>query len=912
MGFRINRGIFQKLEADGRTYTNTFKIDTDGRIKEVDADGNVVEGYLKTGEKAADSNLLDGIDSSNFLRSNTSDSMFGSLTIYSGSQNNHGFEISSSVATYRSDAPYWRLWQPSSQEQIAAVNGGEVRLSYNGTHKLKTRSDGIEVLGDAYINKVIDRNNNNYYVDPDSNSHLNTVYAFRYYDKDNSSYYAEPASISHFNDLRANIIYDRNNTGYYLDLNNTSKANYFDANYFRDRNNTSYYLQPSSTNRLYRIDANEYNQVGHGNPRNNLGSPTVTEMALFNEQFNNKTAFHDPAKVTYWVQWTDGGPWEDLTRTSGYDENDTRRFIAGYDSSDTITIPNGCFAFRIEVVAKGYTFANAVYIYWSSQSHNTRLHVWKKRCDNNQWYAHAQSDSTVSSWPGHLYLPMNGIAWHETSTTSSGHYNTIRLEFLPNWQTSNATYADRDIHLYKLQIWGGYPAGSRYPYSVNEHGDIMFRSTVYANNTWSSNKILTTRDWITWSNLGGKPSTFTPSSHQHAWSEITSKPTTFTPSSHTHGWEDITGKPSTFTPSSHTHNYILNTTNYVASGAMQSWDRQESTPDLNPTTDWFTALRIGHGHPVDYYSNTLAIQMTGSDLGRIYTRTISNGSKGTWRKYWHGGDFSSSNISNWNTAYGWGNHATQGYITTIPEEYLTQTEGDARYSLSSHNHNSSYDALGASQAVRDDFGPRIDAVETATARNATDLATKANAGGSYNQDFYVDDLYYDAWIRNHTGTNGLYWSASGWHLYVASNYQFRFRSGNSSKSAILFNTNGTDRNSIYNNSSNEIGFLSTSGSWIFKVQNGGDINLYGSVIASNGVEVINRSGQWVGDSTGLVGPQGPAGPAGANGADGADGVATATVDDGASTTITNINFDTRGRVATVSLANGQRFDLLMA
>ena len=30
---------------------------------------------------------------------------------------------------------------------------------------------------------------------------------------------------------------------------------------------------------------------------------------------------------------------------------------------------------------------------------------------------------------------------------------------------------------------------------------------------------------------------------------------------------------------------------------------------------------------------------------------------------WHDGDFSSTNISNWNTAYGWGNHASAGYIT---------------------------------------------------------------------------------------------------------------------------------------------------------------------------------------------------------------------------------------------------------
>jgi hypothetical protein len=30
---------------------------------------------------------------------------------------------------------------------------------------------------------------------------------------------------------------------------------------------------------------------------------------------------------------------------------------------------------------------------------------------------------------------------------------------------------------------------------------------------------------------------------------------------------------------------------------------------------------------------------------------------------WHTGDFSSTNVSNWNTAYSWGNHASAGYIT---------------------------------------------------------------------------------------------------------------------------------------------------------------------------------------------------------------------------------------------------------
>jgi hypothetical protein len=108
-------------------------------------------------------------------------------------------------------------------------------------------------------------------------------------------------------------------------------------------------------------------------------------------------------------------------------------------------------------------------------------------------------------------------------------------------------------------------------------------------------------------------------------------------------------------------------TGYVGSGGMQNWNTQESTPSLNPTTDWFTSLRIGHGHPVDYYSNTLGIQMTGGDSGRIYTRTITGGSAGSWKKYYHTGDFSTADVAKGVTAHGWGNHADEGYLTSYTD-----------------------------------------------------------------------------------------------------------------------------------------------------------------------------------------------------------------------------------------------------
>ena len=72
--------------------------------------------------------------------------------------------------------------------------------------------------------------------------------------------------------------------------------------------------------------------------------------------------------------------------------------------------------------------------------------------------------------------------------------------------------------------------------------------------------------------------------------------------------------------------------------------------------------------------------------------------------------------------------SSQGYITSVPSEYLTQTEGDARYlqsvpaeyltqtegdarylqSLPAHNHDTLYDSLGSADAVATALNERID------------------------------------------------------------------------------------------------------------------------------------------------------------------------------------------------------------
>jgi len=265
------------------------------------------------------------------------------------------------------------------------------------------------------------------------------------------------------------------------------------AQSFIDVDNTGYYLNPASTSNLNAVGAESvttryYTQSANGVPSNNLGSPTVTEMALFNEQFNNKTAFLDPTRITIWQQVNNGDAWQDIT--SNYSQTEIRKFIAGYDTTGNIFVPNAVYSFRIEVTHPSYVFANAVYFYWSSQSHSTKLHLWARRTDNQNWYQISSSSTNVSSWPGHLYMPFNSIPWHP-SANSSSHYDILRFEFIPNW-SGHATYGTQPIYLNKMQVWGGYPAGTRFPYTVNEYGDFTARrhitgDIVYATGGNSSN-----------------------------------------------------------------------------------------------------------------------------------------------------------------------------------------------------------------------------------------------------------------------------------------------------------------------------------------------------------------------------------------------------------------------------------------
>jgi len=94
-----------------------------------------------------------------------------------------------------------------------------------------------------------------------------------------------------------------------------------------------------------------------------------------------------------------------------------------------------------------------------------------------------------------------------------------------------------------------------------------------------------------------------------------------------------------------------------------SWEFTNQIPGLNYSgTSWWSAMTMQGWH--NGYSAWQIIGSASSAIDDFYLRAGNNTTWNTARRIWHSGDFTSTNVSNWNTAFGWGNHASAGYLTS--------------------------------------------------------------------------------------------------------------------------------------------------------------------------------------------------------------------------------------------------------
>ena len=220
------------------------------------------------------------------------------------------------------------------------------------------------------------------------------------------------------------------------------------------------------------LSANRYYQNANGVPTGNLGTPTVTEMALFDEQFYNQTAFYDISRLKFYSS-TDGTTWTEITTIT----DGQKRTLVGGDNGGGVTIPNLTPYYRIEITNNGnYVFLNALYLYMTTSSHATSVKIKARRRSDLTFVNFASSNSTVNLWPGHVYLPFSTIPYL-TGGSSSGHYDIVHIDFQPIW-SGDPTYGTQPIFIQKLQIWGGYPAGKRNVFSTDENANVAFPGTL--------------------------------------------------------------------------------------------------------------------------------------------------------------------------------------------------------------------------------------------------------------------------------------------------------------------------------------------------------------------------------------------------------------------------------------------------
>jgi hypothetical protein len=117
-----------------------------------------------------------------------------------------------------------------------------------------------------------------------------------------------------------------------------------------------------------------------------------------------------------------------------------------------------------------------------------------------------------------------------------------------------------------------------------------------------------------------------------------------------------------------------------------------------------------------------------ADDGRLWIRAKTTTSFATsdWNQVWSSADFS-DNSTNWNTAYGWGDHSTQGYLTSIP----TPLSGDWW--------NGGFAKVGTNGVM--EVGKYIDFHATDAGTSDYDLRITASSGAlDIDGDLTVDDI----------------------------------------------------------------------------------------------------------------------------------------------------------------------------
>jgi hypothetical protein len=179
--------------------------------------------------------------------------------------------------------------------------------------------------------------------------------------------------------------------------------------------------------------------------------------------------------------------------------------------------------------------------------------------------SHSHSWSEITGKPSSFTPSSHSHSWNEITgkpskfTPSSHSHSYTEINFNGNFDIngtqaggqSNGVYVtpvtnqgSTNNPTYTAVLSAQVSSSRSVHFSVDSEGYIWGMRSHSNSGTYtfqSKAKYASVAGSVSWGDISNKPSSFTPSSHNHSWSEITGKPSTFTPSSHTHTWNDISG-----------------------------------------------------------------------------------------------------------------------------------------------------------------------------------------------------------------------------------------------------------------------------------------------------------------------------------------------------------------------------------
>jgi hypothetical protein len=236
-----------------------------------------------------------------------------------------------------------------------------------------------------------------------------------------------------------------------------------------------------------------------------------------------------------------------------------------------------------------------------------------------------------------------------------------------------------------------------FPYSTTYGGDtIKYKLGQYNNAGWSQWYNVASREWVTAQNyLTSLPA------HTHTFASLTSKPTTLsgygitdaatsgqgTKADTAYGWGDHSQQQyitqvqgdtlyqpiGNYAADVHTHPYLplvggtlsgdLRFNQGSGYGRIAYVDNYHGMVLRGYPNNATASITVGDVTSLIQHSGDFRFYRTNGSINELYFQVNSTAAYHRGNQIWDTSDFSSTNVSNWNTAYGWGNHASAGYAT---------------------------------------------------------------------------------------------------------------------------------------------------------------------------------------------------------------------------------------------------------